>query len=149
MLLEKAEAQFTKADAQIYHALQRAKERYSINLSIDDYLDLVRQIQNGEAKFVERQSNRVTLFEIQIKNFAVVVVYDKKRHVIVTFLPPEAVQQKRDANGLKIPCPSCEGKGEVRCRRCDGTGKFKNKICPSCDGGAKCDCGRCEGQGFE
>lgn len=138
-----------KADAQIHHALQRAKERYSINLSIDDYLDLVRQIQAGHAKFVERQSNRITLFEIRIRNFTVVVVYDKKRHVIVTFLPPEAVQQKREANGLRIPCPSCDGKGETPCRRCDGTGRFKDKICRACDGGATCDCQRCGGEGYE
>jgi hypothetical protein len=44
-------------------------------------------IQEGEAQFVEKQSNRVSIFQLTYKEKSVKVVYDKLRKTIVSFLP--------------------------------------------------------------
>lgn len=52
-----------------------------------------------------------------------------------------------------IPCPECEGEGEIECSKCDGTGSDKCCECgglidcPKCDGSGFADCGECDGTG--
>lgn len=57
-------------------------------------------------------------------------------------------------------CPSCNGKREVPCRNCDGTGtnpgyqpspderKPVSEHCKSCHGSGKTKCRKCDGTGF-
>jgi hypothetical protein len=76
----------TKCITQRKHALRRIRERYGISLSQEEYWNIVRQIQTGKAKFVERQSCRVTLFRVTVRDIAIVVSYDKNTHQVSTFL---------------------------------------------------------------
>lgn len=97
----------SKAVAEMRHAIRRATERYDLDLTEDSYLKLCRQVQDGKGQFLGRQTNRLTVWRItadresRFEKEAVTanVVYDKLRHRIVTFLPPEAV----DAWGVAIP----------------------------------------------
>ena len=78
-----------KAQTQRRHAQRRAYERHGLQLTRHDLNEIVRQIQAGKAHFVERQSHRVSLFDIDIDGRSARVVYDKQRKTIVSFLPAE------------------------------------------------------------
>lgn len=52
--------------------------------------ELVRQIQDGRAKFLSRQSNRLTRFLVDLHGIPTVACYDKHRKLIVTVWKHEA-----------------------------------------------------------
>ena len=64
-------------------------ERHGLTLTQTQHDELVKQIQTGRATFIERQSNRVTLWSIQHSGTEVRVVYDRNTKNIVTALPTE------------------------------------------------------------
>ena len=68
------------------HAKERAGERFGIIFDQKTHDEVIKIIQDGKAKFVERQSNRITLFDVFIDGKECRVVYDKERKTIVTFL---------------------------------------------------------------
>lgn len=80
----------SKYACQIKHAQRRALERYGIHCSYADLISIRDQIQSQRAAFVERQSHRVTVWDLTHQQKEVRVVYDNQRKMIVTFLPPEA-----------------------------------------------------------
>jgi hypothetical protein len=85
----------SKRKAQKAHARRRAAERFGICLTNESYRDLVRQIQSNQAKFVEKQSNRVTLWEVDFAGKKAVAVYDKSRHTVITLWDKEIWDRNR------------------------------------------------------
>lgn len=85
----KMSKKLTKASCQRAHAKRRALQRYSLILNRQDLDDIVSKIKSRDAEFVERQSNRVTIWRLSFKETLIRVVYDSLRHTIVTFLPLE------------------------------------------------------------
>lgn len=67
------------------HARTRAAQRYKLNINIPA---AVAAIKNGKAIFVERQSHRVTVWEITQDGTSMRVVYDSTRGTLITCLPP-------------------------------------------------------------
>lgn len=65
------------------HFFRRSLERVGVLL---DENDLIRKIQNHELEFVERQSNRKTVFRIEYNSKKYRIVYDKVRKQIITVL---------------------------------------------------------------
>lgn len=53
-------------------------------------------IHNGTAKFVEKQSNRVTVFDVEIRGIEARVVYDKERKSIITAVTPDSLNDYKD-----------------------------------------------------
>lgn len=86
----------SKALGQGLHAIRRARERFDFSLDYATYQKIGDQIRAGNAKFVERQSNRISLFEVELNGESCVAVYDRKRHTVVTFLTMEMV-------GISVP----------------------------------------------
>lgn len=76
-----------KRKAQLKHARRRFDGRFDIKLNDNEYLQLVNKIQKGNAEFIERQSNRVTVWNVSYNDKVIRVVYDKRTKVIVTALP--------------------------------------------------------------
>ena len=72
--------------AQKKHALRRCYERLGYDLSEKEYQDALKSIQNGTASFKEKQSNRVSLFQLDIRGTEVLAAYDKERKTIITFM---------------------------------------------------------------
>lgn len=73
--------------AQIRHAKRRALERFGVELSEEDYINLVKRLQANEFMALDgRQSNRVTLYYIPLGGKTSVAVYDRHRKTIVTFM---------------------------------------------------------------
>lgn len=79
----------SKAKQQANHARLRAWQRYGIRFTHQTAADLTAQIRSGKARFLERQSNRVTKFEVEVNGAWIPVIYDATRKQVVTFLPKE------------------------------------------------------------
>lgn len=83
-----------KKKAQLKHAKRRFEGRFEISLNDNEYLQLINKIQKGRAEFVERQSNRVTIWDIEHNDKTIRVVYDKRTKVIVSALPIYGLENK-------------------------------------------------------
>lgn len=75
-----------KAQAQRQHALNRYAERYGKVLTPREYREAIQNITGGNFVFVERQSNRRTVFRGVVGGIETLMVYDSLRKRIVTFL---------------------------------------------------------------
>ena len=79
-----------KRQAQIIHAKRRALERCGSVIGERRLMEIVKEIQQGKAKFIRRSSNRVSIWEVAVQPGSerrYHAVYDNKRKTIVTFLP--------------------------------------------------------------
>ncbi|MCX6760465.1 MAG: hypothetical protein NTW46_03965 [Candidatus Nealsonbacteria bacterium] len=79
----------SKAKALIRHAKRRADIRYGTTLSNQDLENIVRLSQQQKGVFKEKQSNRVSHWEVEYKGILFRAVYDRQRKKIITFLPLE------------------------------------------------------------
>ena len=70
------------------HAKRRANQRYGLELTTAEVESIVRKIQTSAAKPIRKISNQITEFEVTLKEEICRVVYDRRRHSIMTFLPP-------------------------------------------------------------
>lgn len=79
----------SKRECERIHAKTRAYQRYGLILNREKLQAVVRDIKTGKATFVEKQSLRVSVFDVLIEGQMCRVVYDRHRHEVVTFLPNE------------------------------------------------------------
>lgn len=75
----------------VKHAGLRAAQRYGIHFGNEENREAVRQIQRGEAKLIERQTNRVSVWRVKIEDVDIPVCYDAHRKSVITCLPPECL----------------------------------------------------------
>lgn len=83
----------SKRKAQRKHLSRRLWERFGVQYTQQLESEWVRLIKQGRVRMIDKQSNRVSVYEIPIRNgddlgFAH-AVYDKERKSIVTVLYPE------------------------------------------------------------
>lgn len=78
---------FDKRNAQILHSIKRARQRYGLSLSISDIEHIAKLIRTQATKRVKALTNTRVVHELECQGKTVLVVYDKKRHSIATFLP--------------------------------------------------------------
>ena len=69
------------------HSKRRASERYQVSLSGKDLRGIVKLIQDGKGKFVERRSLDRSTWEVKYNEQILKVVYSKRHKTIVTVLP--------------------------------------------------------------
>lgn len=81
----------SKGKAQTYHFKNRLLERYDIGDGSEFITYAIAQIKARTSKFIEKQSNRVSVHSVCYKDQEVFVVYDKERTTLVTVLEPEWV----------------------------------------------------------
>ncbi len=84
-----------KVESEQKHALRRFSCRFDRDLSIKEYQNIVNLIQSGKAELVDRQSNRITRWKVQIEDINAIAVYDKIRKAVVTFLLPEMINSPK------------------------------------------------------
>ena len=65
-------------------------ERHGLSLNRHQHAELVKQIQTGQARFIEKQSNRVSVWAVKHEGSEIRVIYDKTTKNIVTALPSQA-----------------------------------------------------------
>ena len=102
----------SKAASEFRHAQKRALERYGIELNKDRYMQLCAQVKEGRGVYLGKQSLRLSVWRIETTNAAgeqvtPVIIYDKNRHRIVTFLPADAT----DAKGIPLGEPGDTDEG--------------------------------------
>jgi len=78
-----------KTQALQIHAKRQALLRYNVVLSSEDLSRLVNMIRRGRALLIARKSLRVSCWKVAMEGREMVVLYDKQRRAIVTFLPPD------------------------------------------------------------
>jgi hypothetical protein len=81
-----------KIHAERIHAKRRALERYNLGLNREQLNELTQMIQQGKSRFLEKQSLRVSIHELQAFDRTLYVVYDKNRKTIITFLPLQYIE---------------------------------------------------------
>ena len=82
----------TTPDLQAYyrqHAIQRARERYGVELSLVEYEMLNLSIMRAEAKYLSRVSGRRRLWLVRHGRVYMKALYDKVHHQIITFVLSE------------------------------------------------------------
>ena len=84
-----------KKKSERIHAKRRALERYDLNLTKVVRNQIKSKIQKNDGTFLYRQSRRVTIWEVAHENKMYKVVYDTLRGEIVTFLPQETEDVRR------------------------------------------------------
>ena len=82
------------------HAKKRAFERYGLTLNRNDLQDIVNNIH--KAKLLSKTSNRVKVFEVLVKGVSCVVVYDRNRKSIATFLPLDCWENHVEQNDCDV-----------------------------------------------
>ena len=82
----------SKRRCQYRHAKIRFIQRAGMLPERADFEDMVKQIQTGKAKFVDRQSKRVTRWRVDYAGKDRLVVYDKNTKQIVTILEDDWVK---------------------------------------------------------
>jgi len=87
-----------KSHALEVHSRRRVLERYGVTLTRALVEDIIRQIRDGRGRFVEKQSVRLSVWDVllvqkgedDVVNERIArVVYDKTRGQLVTAIPPE------------------------------------------------------------
>jgi hypothetical protein len=104
------------------HAKKRAEERYGVSLNKEARREIVQLIQTNQAKFVGKQSNTRTLWQVNYQNQNFNVVYDKARSSMCTVLPKEAAQFQE---GGWEPEPEREGPTNAQ-KRAEITAELKD-----------------------
>lgn len=99
---------------QARHARQRAEQRFNLIVNHAEMKVVVKDIQNGQAIFVDRQSCRVTRWVVRVKGVKVVAVYDSKRKSVATFLTLEMVARDMRKHGVTWAAGP-EGKDNTLC----------------------------------
>lgn len=75
------------------HAKKRFVERTNGHALTDEiYRAIVKQIHQGLATLIEKQSNTKSLYSVQVDGATYAVVWDRSRQSIVTFLTEEMIR---------------------------------------------------------
>ena len=77
----------SKATAEFAHGLDRLGQRFGFGLL--DLVQIKEQVRGKHAKRIERQSCRMSLYEVTIKGVTLWAAYDCKRKEVVTVLFPD------------------------------------------------------------
>ena len=75
-----------KSKTQFKHASRRCRERFGFSPTQQDFLNWIAKIKRGEAVFVSKQSNRVSIFDLNHEEHELRLVYDKVRKTICSIL---------------------------------------------------------------
>lgn len=73
---------------------KKTRQRFGIEANKTDLDNIIEQIESGRAIFIEKQSNRVSAFLVELKDIKMAVIYDKQRNMVVTCLPPEYLESQ-------------------------------------------------------
>lgn len=79
----------SKRKDQQRHTRLRALERTGLNITVRDQEQIVQKIQRGECTMVRKQSNRVSVFDVEYEETTLRVVYDRHRKSLATIMTPE------------------------------------------------------------
>ena len=102
----------TKADAQMWHFIARARERFRIKLTVARYHRLIRQVEDSapSTSFVRHQPPDRTIWLIRAAGHDMRVVYDHTTKRLVTCVPYGAQRERHQLNRFKLRRLRTEGR---------------------------------------
>lgn len=71
------------------HAKWRAKTRYGQELSNQDLQTITKQIENGEAQFVQHELKGRVIYVVQLQDIRMAVLYQPHNQEVVSILPSD------------------------------------------------------------
>lgn len=71
------------------HAIKRAHERYNLFLTKREVENAAENVGCGQASYYRKVTNRLIMATINLQNTQCRVLYDSRRKMLVTFLPPD------------------------------------------------------------
>ena len=77
----------SRTNKQRNHAKRRFKQRYGIDFNQQMRQEFRRLIQSNQCVLVEKQSNRISIWDVTYEGNVYRIVYDKQRKNVVTVLP--------------------------------------------------------------
>ena len=91
----KRKADVTWFKEKLLHTANRAKERYGIDLTIEQYLKLCNTIKNSRkfAKFIRTETTLRQIWKVKLLDTWMLVCYDKPNDVIITLLPKDYLDE--------------------------------------------------------
>ena len=81
-----------KAGSQQIHAMRQFYSRFGRELTLKEYYTAIEDIQTNNAIFIEKKTNRISIFRVSCNNTPAIAVYDKLRKTIATFLTPKMIE---------------------------------------------------------
>lgn len=75
----------SKAQAQRLHSVRAGAARYGLGLV--EIAEVKAAIREGRSIPIRKQSNRITIHDVELGGRTVRAVYDRRRHEVVTFIP--------------------------------------------------------------
>lgn len=86
------------------HAKIRAAEHYGISLNNQDLANIIGMIRNRKANRSIRVSTSKAIKVITYQGKALVALYSNRHHEIITFLPPDCRELRRDDEKREAIC---------------------------------------------
>lgn len=71
----------------IFHSLMRAKERYGLNMDVDDLKRICRMIQRNDGKLDRQNEDKTTVWFLTYRETPMRVVISPDFYKVITFLP--------------------------------------------------------------
>lgn len=89
-----------KTKAMRLHARHRAWTRYGLDIHLPEMKRMVQMIQARQGRCVRLRTNRVSEWELEWRGRFILVLYDKDRHVIITFLTRNGCSGNSHGHGV-------------------------------------------------
>lgn len=89
------------------HAIERALERYGLQLSKNDFERISKRIAQGQAEKLKKVTKHISVYEIYVNSIRIKLVYDRHTKFVITVLPPDwtpeppAIRKLRDSVDVK------------------------------------------------
>jgi len=77
----------SRTNKQRNHSKRRFRQRYGIDFNQQMRQEFRRLIQSNQCVLVEKQSNRISIWDVTYEGNVYRIVYDKQRKNVVTVLP--------------------------------------------------------------
>lgn len=75
------------------HAIKRASQRLGIHLADKGYQELINQIHSGRSRFLENQSNSISIHVVRMVDIDFYAYYNKRTKRIVTIYTDEMMKE--------------------------------------------------------
>ena len=99
------------------HARLRAEERYGIDPTFDDYEEISRQIQDGDAEKIGKHGTATSVYKVIVRKKECFVVYHRKEKCVITFLPLDWEKREHEDGAARLYQKPHYYRGERTVRR--------------------------------
>ena len=113
------------------HFLKRAKERYDLDLSIQDLIDIATQIKSGRAKLTGANAGSFQ-YKVRCKGKLLIVVLNRSHSAFITVLPITKCNCRVTHNGKQFTYVDALYINH-QFAKCFALDSHKQMICPECE----------------